>query len=413
MEEDEIASQIWPDEQYAGWKVVGEFNTLPTEMLSNSPTPVLLAKSNVTSHQTYSHEETYDIELDEEQTVDTAPVNDCGPEVEARCDVMRTDGDATNMQYGNAVLRTDGDDTNLQYGNAVLRTDGDDTNLQYGNAVLRTDGDATNLQYGNLAEHQVEGELSTVGKMVDMSKDIDVPVGVSKEYVLNETRKVETVCINLLQYCKKLQSSLQGENPELQNVIETSKGSDAPPLPFADVTNAVNKGKKKCKYCDKHYVKNSSMYEHVKAVHQRIMFECDECQKTFTTSSGLKNHKSSHKDEGSFLCTDCGSVFVFKSQMERHSLVHSGEKKFHCTSCTKAFKLEGDLKRHLLSCGKVKITCKTCGKLFTNSKLLREHTRVTHSEQPMFACLQCECVPFKYRNALRRHQKKNHSTDST
>ncbi|VDP62120.1 unnamed protein product [Schistosoma curassoni] len=45
-----------------------------------------------------------------------------------------------------------------------------------------------------------------------------------------------------------------------------------------------------CNHCDRKFKTNSDLNEHVKVIHEGIVYRCDQCDRRFSSKSNLREH---------------------------------------------------------------------------------------------------------------------------
>ncbi|XP_058476265.1 zinc finger protein 287-like isoform X1 [Solea solea] len=196
-----------------------------------------------------------------------------------------------------------------------------------------------------------------------------------------------------------------------------------------------------CPVCGKTYSQNSSLRRHLKVVHSEFRNEkkhsCSQCEKSFKEKESLKKHEqtvhlnegsqkthqqSSHLHEGSlkkhqrgshvirFPCQICGKL-LSQSSVVRHKLIHTGERPYKCTvpRCDKNFRSGTEVKIHILlhHTSERPFKCNVCGKGFIRLGFLNEHTKI-HSGEKTFVCPVCGKAFLKL-YLMRAHKKKVHA----
>jgi uncharacterized Zn-finger protein len=92
--------------------------------------------------------------------------------------------------------------------------------------------------------------------------------------------------------------------------------------------------------------------------------------------------------EGTTMCHTCGKTFTDPRLLEEHTRKHLA-KPFPCSVCTKSFARSDHLAIHMRThTGEQPFTCKTCGKTFTTSGNLATHVR-THTGEKPYVCETC------------------------
>ena len=85
--------------------------------------------------------------------------------------------------------------------------------------------------------------------------------------------------------------------------------------------------KKKCYICDKKYLNEKNLQNHVRRLHEKAKsYECGRCKKTFTRMSNLNRHFGTIHGKTNFKCDLCGKTFNQKDNLKIHvSTIHQGK----------------------------------------------------------------------------------------
>ncbi|KAM4057088.1 C2H2 transcription factor (TFIIIA) [Hirsutella rhossiliensis] len=182
----------------------------------------------------------------------------------------------------------------------------------------------------------------------------------------------------------------------------------------------------KCPYegCDKDYIEDKHLKQHVKAVHtheRKYVCQREGCGKSFVTGTRLNRHQAVHEGADRFRCSDCGQSFRKKETLHKHVRKEHLDMPAHeCPdpSCTEAFGTKSRLKRHFDKLhGEIKFWCTECGLKaaeegtenrvgFTTEVLLQEHLKKEHQD-----CIFCE-YKSSSRYELEQHIETHHSGKS-
>ncbi|KAJ2941798.1 hypothetical protein O0L34_g10604 [Tuta absoluta] len=97
-----------------------------------------------------------------------------------------------------------------------------------------------------------------------------------------------------------------------------------------------------CPACPNVYAKGYSMKNHYNKVHaNQARYNCTDCEKIFLTNSKLKEHikyhHEGHERERNHICTICGRAFTQKQVLIKHMRTHTGERPFECPHCDSKF----------------------------------------------------------------------------
>ncbi|XP_035794270.1 telomere zinc finger-associated protein-like [Anopheles albimanus] len=138
-------------------------------------------------------------------------------------------------------------------------------------------------------------------------------------------------------------------------------------------------------------------------------YECPHpyCLRMFDTQQQLDQHQVA-SDHNRFVCEICGIELKYRFSLDIHLERHSGEAKFPCSYCSATFYTRTECQSHINSRHVVvdRTECPTCGAVFRNRKLLRQH-QTSHESERKHQCNQCD-VSFKSSHYLSRHIRETH-----
>lgn len=94
--------------------------------------------------------------------------------------------------------------------------------------------------------------------------------------------------------------------------------------------------------------------------------------------------------EKPFLCSVCGKGFTTSSSLKQHSFRHQSEKLFSCPDCPKTFPTRTDLASHadIHKARPKSHICDECGRGFPKPFLLKKH-KMYHTNERRFSCEFC------------------------
>lgn len=154
--------------------------------------------------------------------------------------------------------------------------------------------------------------------------------------------------------------------------------------------------------CTKTFNRPARLTAHLRSHTNDRPFKCPDCDKTYLEEKHLRQHiKGSHSQERQYVCSECDKAFLTATRLRRHAAVHEGQDRFRCRGYDER-----------------------CTKTFRKHQTLQRHIRVDHLHQPAFACTHeittpgvggapgtkkpCEAV-FESTGALRRHVERDHT----
>lgn len=109
--------------------------------------------------------------------------------------------------------------------------------------------------------------------------------------------------------------------------------------------------KKKCKYCEKVFLVQANLKEHILTKHEnKKNFHCDVCNQSFGTRNILRTHKFNVHNR--VRCEECGKESYNAFGLKRHkALVHGIKPQgvFQCQHCPLFFSSDHFLEKHTAS----------------------------------------------------------------
>lgn len=140
--------------------------------------------------------------------------------------------------------------------------------------------------------------------------------------------------------------------------------------------------------CSKTFNRPARLTAHLRSHAGERPFKCAQCDKSYIEEKHLRQHvKGSHTEERTYTCQHpgCGKSFLTGSRLRRHAAVHEGAERFRCRE------YDG------------------CDKSFRKHTTLQRHIRTEHLGQKAFLCANKGCVSeFDSSGALRRHMEREH-----
>ena len=157
-----------------------------------------------------------------------------------------------------------------------------------------------------------------------------------------------------------------------------------------------------CSICPKTFSRSEYLVAHLKA-HSRSKHICDKCGIVCSTKFNLSVHLKVHTNVKPFVCELCNKSFLRNDFLDNHMEVVHKKNKPKCDICGKKFSRMDVLKRHEKMHMNVSFDCKFCMKSFTRKDRLLAHKR-THGINNELKCSKCPAA-FKRRDVLQKHEK--------
>lgn len=138
--------------------------------------------------------------------------------------------------------------------------------------------------------------------------------------------------------------------------------------------------KYKCLQCDRRFRLRSNLNHHIKGVHEKVRYPCQRCEKQFYDKRTLKKHNCCiNKEIRQFQCSICQKFVRSKSSLYKHVKGIHEKIRFHCKLCYGNYSDQSNLRKHVLSVHEnVKYSCDVCDKAFSDQSNLITHKREKH-----------------------------------
>lgn len=183
----------------------------------------------------------------------------------------------------------------------------------------------------------------------------------------------------------------------------------------------------RCSLCEWPFL-NDDMRQVHELIHVKVRtgdtYKCQKCEKEFTSVNTLQNHYSANHTVAPvqmkiYRCTLCNHrckyVDVFQAHMKSHEIEHhlkmgiaTASDFVTCKDCGKSFSNKKTFSRHRALHQKTQ--CSKCGKLI-KTEMLSSHMKVIHKEGPSYPCPKCGKTFFA-RERVRRHIQQVHNPEA-
>ena len=149
-----------------------------------------------------------------------------------------------------------------------------------------------------------------------------------------------------------------------------------------------------CSHCNKLYISEASLNDHIKRIHKRdkaVRFQCSQCDVTFATNRTLKNHVQVVHGEKTMKCDQCDKSYATLMTLKVHQKSAHLQKRFKCTQCeVKSFKSELQLAKHgITEHNHDSFPCNLCEKIFPTRNSLQSHIHRLHDSTEKWSCKVC------------------------
>lgn len=200
---------------------------------------------------------------------------------------------------------------------------------------------------------------------------------------------------------------------KIDNIIGENLLTDSIDVPSRKAILIMNGGNKNsfcCPICDKKYLVNKRLKNHIKKhgidveSAQKYAFENNHCfnerghkdhinQCTFKTLNKQfceteNKDKQTLSKKRNFVCDKCGKKFIGRTQLSDHVRSDCGRiPVYQCQECGKCLTTAGILKTHMLLHRKeCPFQCNKCNKTFKVKAQYRAHIKYRHTEEKRFKC---------------------------
>ncbi|XP_065343250.1 zinc finger protein 569-like [Cloeon dipterum] len=140
--------------------------------------------------------------------------------------------------------------------------------------------------------------------------------------------------------------------------------------------------KYRCDTCHKGFMNRSIFREHVNNhLEQPVMlYKCRYCEKGFNHQGSMWIHEKWHKNPFPYQCKLCGKKLRHSSILATHMRRHQGLRPYKCPHCNLSVTSSSTFKRHMmLHTGNYAYNCQECKKGFTTKHKFHQHRYSVHS----------------------------------
>ncbi|XP_062394881.1 zinc finger protein 1035 [Sardina pilchardus] len=154
----------------------------------------------------------------------------------------------------------------------------------------------------------------------------------------------------------------------------------------------------KCKLCPAVFSHTSGLFKHSRK--HRLSAKTGKPVRYRTANPDDLKVTSDQRQEEKLSCRFCGKRFTESLTLKNHMAQHKGDKPYNCQQCGKRFKKHAYLIAHAQS-HKRKVQCSVCNKIFPTIADLLQH-RASHDNKGMLKCPDCQ-MEFRFPVYLLRH----------
>lgn len=222
------------------------------------------------------------------------------------------------------------------------------------------------------------------------------------------------------------------KSAKMTETIETESGklkseNTSQPVVAAEsvvvVRKVTDKDKKFCKFCQKMFLSDKGLKDHIEMRCTYVPFRCY-CGKGLREENEPHTHYPNFKipkyksSKSRIECDNCKKKFSFQETFQNHTFSCTARDKaqtiekenknmaqrnidYECSTCKQVFQTERALKKHQYShrSDPDAAECDVCGKLFASKSGLRTHKEI-HTERKRFICEHCGAGFFQKGNLM-------------
>ena len=158
--------------------------------------------------------------------------------------------------------------------------------------------------------------------------------------------------------------------------------------------------------CDKSYMYERDLQNHVKFSHNGVGFLCTICNHLSRNKTDLKSHIDGVHGSPKYLCTICGSKFSQKTGLRTHTQAVHDKIKYNCNECTHISTTLSSLGWHMKQKHvNIEYSCKNCAFKSKTTYGLKRHQDGHCQNEKEYICQHCGNIS-KSHSAWLMHPKK-------
>ena len=217
----------------------------------------------------------------------------------------------------------------------------------------------------------VKSQSEVEKKIVNLSDHNEVNVTETQKVNFNETKTVQD---------NENETGLKAKIKETTEEIQGVKKDDNKCTPPVRKKDSVS-GSFHCNFCDKSYMEERTLRDHVKFRHNREGFICTICNHLSRNKRDLRCHVDGIHGTPKYLCNVCGSKFTQKTGLRTHTQAVHEKLKYDCNECTHVSTTLSSLGWHMKQKHtSILYSCEKCAFKCRLNIQLRKHVKKVHGQ---------------------------------